>query len=167
MLVFVDELSEWKTYHLKQPLIEMSSHDAYQDTDLDRHPNPSSYSPGSPEISAFAQLPVPSGFHVTLTDLQYINVGKVPYAPSAVLALGPEYPYFCANHAPVTIESFSLSWPKNCGLSAMATTAFCTVLLVTSGGRCNSSLESICRVQEIPKTDVAGRFGLVRRRRVK
>lgn len=49
----------------------------------------------------------------------------------------------------------------------MATTAFCTVLLVTSTGRCKSSLESICRVQEIPKTDVAGLFELVRRRRVK
>lgn len=49
----------------------------------------------------------------------------------------------------------------------MATTAFCTVLLVTSAGRRTSSLESICRVQEMPKTDVAGPFELVRRRRVK
>ena len=67
----------------------------------------------------------------------------------------------------MTIESLSLSRPKNCGLSVMATTAFCTVLLVTSTGRCTSSLESICRVQEIPKTDVAAPFEFVRRRRVK
>lgn len=102
-----------------------------------------------------------------LTDLQDIHVGKVPCSPSALLACRQKCPYFCANQAPVTIESFSLSWPKNCGLSAMATTAFCTVLLVTSAGRCTSSLESIWRVHEIPKTEVAGPFGLVRRRRVK
>lgn len=81
--------------------------------------------------------------------------------------MGDSGPYFCANHAPVTIESLSLSRPKNCGLSVMATTAFCTVLLVTSTGRCTSSLESICRVQEMPKTDVAAPFEFVRRRRVK
>ncbi len=63
-------------------------------------------------------------------------------------------PYFCANQAPVTMLSFSLNCPKHCGLSAIATTAFCTVLLVTSAGRLWSSLASNCRVHDIPKTEV-------------
>lgn len=87
--------------------------------------------------------------------------------PLALLLHRQRLPYFCANHAPVTIESFSLSCPKNCGLSAMATTAFCTVLLVTSEGRRISSLASICLVHDIPNTDVAGPVEQASRRRVK
>ena len=79
----------------------------------------------------------------------------------------PQRPYLCANHAPVTIDSFSRTCPKDCGPSAMTTTAFCTVLLVTSAGRFKSSFESTCRVQDIPKTDVAGVLEFVLRRRVK
>ena len=75
--------------------------------------------------------------------------------------------YFCSNHALVTIDSFSLNWPKNCGLSAMTTTAFCTVLLVTSGGLRRSSLASICRVHEMPKMEVGALFSVAFRRRVK
>lgn len=49
----------------------------------------------------------------------------------------------------------------------MATTAFCTVLRVTSEGRYRSALASICLVHEIPKTDVAGLSEVACRRRVK
>ena len=75
--------------------------------------------------------------------------------------------YFCRNQAPVTIESFSLNCPKHCGLSATTTTAFCTVLLVTSGGLFRSSLASICRVHDMPKTEVGGLVAVAFWRRVK
>ena len=64
--------------------------------------------------------------------------------------------YFCANHAPVTMLSFSRNCPKHLGSPVIATTAFWTVLLVTSVGRSMSSLESIWRVHEMPNRDVAG-----------
>jgi hypothetical protein len=44
-------------------------------------------------------------------------------------------PYLWANHADVTIDNFSRNVPKCCGPSVTTTTAFCTVDLVTSGGR--------------------------------
>ena len=49
----------------------------------------------------------------------------------------------------------------------MVTTAFCTVLRVTSAGRFRRLFESICRVQDIPKTEVAGLETVAFRRRVK
>lgn len=52
--------------------------------------------------------------------------------------------------------SLSRNMPKNCGLSAMTTTAFWTVDRVTSAGRLISCDESNCRVQEMPNSDVAG-----------
>lgn len=61
--------------------------------------------------------------------------------------------YFCANHARVTTLNFSLTALNVCGLSVMTTTAFCTVLLVTSLGRSISSFASSCRVQLIPNRD--------------
>lgn len=69
MLVFVDELSERKTCRREQPLIKTPRQHAYRDTDLDHRRNLLSYSPGSLETSAFAQLLVPSGSQVALTDL--------------------------------------------------------------------------------------------------
>lgn len=75
--------------------------------------------------------------------------------------------YRCANHADVTIDNFSLRGPKCSGLSVTTTTAFCTVDLVTSGGRLINVLASICLVQEIPKSEVAGCEGVASRRSVK
>lgn len=49
----------------------------------------------------------------------------------------------------------------------MTTTAFCTVLRVTSGGRLRSSLASNCLVQEIPKAEVEAPSGELRLRSVK
>ena len=63
--------------------------------------------------------------------------------------------------------NFSLSGPKNRGLFVTATTAFCTVLRVTSAGRSINSLELICLVHEMPKTDVAGLDAVAFRRSVK
>ena len=91
MLVFVDELSERKTCCREQLLIKTPRQVAYQDTDLDHRRNLLGYSPGSLETSAFAQLLVPSGSHVALTDLQYFNVGKVPCSPSAMRFLGQKW----------------------------------------------------------------------------
>lgn len=71
--------------------------------------------------------------------------------------------YLCANQAPVTIESFSRMWPNSCGLYAITTTAFWTVLLVTSAGRSSKCVASICRVHEIPNIDVAGEVEVARR----
>lgn len=50
--------------------------------------------------------------------------------------------HLCANHALVTAEIFSLTRGNRYGLSITATTAFCTVERVTSGGRYTSSLAS-------------------------
>ena len=63
--------------------------------------------------------------------------------------------------------NFSLSLPKNLGLSAIATTAFCTVLLVTSSGRFTSCLASNCRVHDMAKTEEAGREDVAFLRSVK
>jgi hypothetical protein len=79
----------------------------------------------------------------------------------------PRRTYRCANHADVTIDNFSLNGPKCSGPSVTTTTAFCTVDLVTSGGRWINVLASICLVQEIPKSDVAGCGGVASRRSVK
>lgn len=49
----------------------------------------------------------------------------------------------------------------------MTTTAFWTVLRVTSGGRLSSSLASNCLVQEMPKAEVEEASGELRRRSVK
>jgi hypothetical protein len=57
--------------------------------------------------------------------------------------------------------------PKYCGLSAMTTTAFCTVERVTSAGRTRSWAASIWRVHEMPKREVAGAESVAGRRRVK
>lgn len=43
-----------------------------------------------------------------------------------------------------------------CGFSVMTTTAFWTVLRVTSAGLLSSSLESSCRVQLMPKSERSG-----------
>ncbi|PHH59213.1 hypothetical protein CDD81_3568 [Ophiocordyceps australis] len=70
-----------------------------------------------------------------------------------------------ANQAWVTMLRRSRSMPKKRGLSAMTTTAFCTVERVTSAGRLMSCEASSCRVQDMPKSDVAGSasvFGLSR-----
>ena len=61
-----------------------------------------------------------------------------------------------ANQAWVTMLSLSRSMPKCWGLSAITTTAFWTVDLVTSAGRVMRCDESSCRVQEMPNNDVAG-----------
>ena len=61
----------------------------------------------------------------------------------------------CWNHAFVTIPSLSRTCPKACGLSAITTTAFCTVLLVTSLGLSWSLADSSCRVQDMPKSEEA------------
>lgn len=86
--------------------METPSQYAHQDTDLGRHRCPSSYSPGSPEISTFAQLPVPGGSRVTLTDLQYINVGKVPYSPSALFVWGANVHTFAQTMLPSPLRAF-------------------------------------------------------------
>ena len=65
------------------------------------------------------------------------------------------------------MDNFSLKCPNDCGLSAIATTAFCTVLLVTSAGRLRRSFASICLVHDIPKTEQGGREEVARRRSVK
>jgi hypothetical protein len=65
------------------------------------------------------------------------------------------------------MDNLSFSCPKNCGLSQIATTAFWTVDLVTSAGRFMSSLESNCRVHEMPKRDEACLSGLTAWRRLK
>ena len=49
----------------------------------------------------------------------------------------------------------------------MTTTAFCTVDRVTSAGRLMSEAASSCRVQDIPKSEVAGVFSVATRRNVK
>jgi hypothetical protein len=49
----------------------------------------------------------------------------------------------------------------------MTTTAFCTVLRVTSAGRFIRALESSWRVQEMPKRLVAACLSVASRRRVK
>ena len=49
----------------------------------------------------------------------------------------------------------------------MATTAFCTVLLVTSAGFLMSWLASICLVHDMPKTEIGGLVSVALRRRVK
>lgn len=72
-----------------------------------------------------------------------------------------------SNQACVTTLSRSLTVPKLWGLSAMTTTAFCTVDRVTSGGRSISSEASICRVHAMPKREVAGSVSVAGRRRVK
>lgn len=64
--------------------------------------------------------------------------------------------YFCANQAFVTTLSFSLMAVNVCGFSVMTTTAFCTVLRVTSAGRLSSSLESSWRVQLMPNSERSG-----------
>lgn len=105
----------------------------------------------------------------TLTNLEDLCVCKVPMR-SHQLNLPddvPYYPHLCANHALVTIDNFSLNCPKYCGLSAMTTTPFCTVLLVTSAGRLIKSAASICRAHDMPKRDVAGWVGVALWRRVK
>lgn len=104
-----------------------------------------------------------------LTNLEDIRVRKVPMRshqrrqPDVV----PHHPHLCANHALVTMESFSLSCPKYCGLSAITTTPFCTVLLVTSAGRLIRLAASICRVHDMPNRDVAGWVEVALWRRVK
>lgn len=49
----------------------------------------------------------------------------------------------------------------------MTTTAFCTVLLVTSAGRSINSVAGSCRVHEIPKRLVAACTDVAERRSVK
>ena len=65
------------------------------------------------------------------------------------------FAYLCANHAAVTTPSCALIAPKCCGLSVTTTSAFCTVLLVTSAGRSINSLAGSCRVHDMPKRLVA------------
>lgn len=72
-----------------------------------------------------------------------------------------------ANQAWVTMLSRSRSMPKNCGLSAITTTAFWTVERVTSAGRLMSSEESSCRVHDMPNSDVAASFSVFGRSNVK
>ena len=72
-----------------------------------------------------------------------------------------------ANHAVVTTLKRSRSMPNCCGELAITTTAFWTVERVTSAGRARSCEASICRVQEMPKRDVAGVEPRAGRRRVK
>jgi hypothetical protein len=74
---------------------------------------------------------------------------------------------FCANQAATTTPSCALMAPKQCGLSLITTTAFCTVLLVTSAGLLISRLASNCRVHDMPKSEVAASVEVAERRRVK
>ena len=111
----------------------------------------------------------------TTPHLDDVEIGKVPIVsldrnpdqqrfPPSASPTGPwsapvaPTPHLCANHAVVTMDSFSLIWPKAWGLSVMTTTAFCTVDRVTSGGRLSRSFASIWRVHEMPNSDVARRF---------
>jgi len=64
--------------------------------------------------------------------------------------------YFCANHALVTKLSFSRMAVNVCGFSVITTTAFWTVLRVTSAGLLSSSLESSWRVQLMPNNERSG-----------
>lgn len=100
-----------------------------------------------------------------LTHLQDLRVRKVPVQDGRItISARPivsqaslsdrQCPYFCANQALVTTLSFSLTALKACGVSVMSTTAFCTVLLVTSFGRLMSWVASSCRVQLMPKRDL-------------
>jgi hypothetical protein len=73
----------------------------------------------------------------------------------------------CANHAFVTIDSFSFNCPKYCGLSHIATTAFCFVDRVTSAGRFMRALESIWRVHATPNREDALRVSVFFSRSVK
>ena len=75
--------------------------------------------------------------------------------------------YLWANHAATTTPSCALMTPKCCGLSLITTTAFCTVLRVTSAGLLMSLLASNCRVQDMPKREVAGCVEVSERRSVK
>ncbi len=106
------------------------------------------------------------------THLQNIQIRKVSstrqHHPISVPLSRPHVPtYLCPNHAAVTIATFSLTMPKNCGQSRITTTAFWTVERVTSGGLFFSSAASSWRVQEMPKREVAGESGVASWRRVK
>lgn len=104
-----------------------------------------------------------------LTNLQDIYICKVAiqYTSASITCDIQCNVYRWANQAPVTIESFSLRWPNSCGLSAMTTTAFCTVLRVTSAGRLNNWLASICLVHDIPNAEVGDVVAEARLRSVK
>lgn len=95
-----------------------------------------------------------------LTDLEDFRVREVPTTPVSPASVTPPPDHhladLCANHALVTMDNFSRNCPKYCGLSAMTTTPFCTVLLVTSAGRSIRSAASIWRVHEMPNKDMAG-----------
>lgn len=54
----------------------------------------------------------------------------------------------------MTTANLCLNCPNPLGLSVTQTTAFCTVLLVTSFGLLIKSLASSCRVQDIPNAEV-------------
>ena len=74
---------------------------------------------------------------------------------------------FCANHAAVTTPSCALIAAKYCGLSLTTTTAFCTVLRVTSAGRSINLLASSWRVHDMPNRLDAGAFSVSARLKVK
>lgn len=84
-----------------------------------------------------------------------------------LLLLKSDSTYLCKNHALVTRLSFSRHAVNTCGLRVTTTTLFCTVLRVTSAGRSISSLESSCRVHDMPNSEVAGDATVALRRRVK
>ena len=73
----------------------------------------------------------------------------------------------CANHAVVTADSLSRNCPKCSGCAVTTITAFCTVDLVTSGDFLFSLLARICLVHDMPKRDIACKFPLAFRTRVK
>ena len=76
-------------------------------------------------------------------------------SPAPTLMMSRSLKFRCANQACVTALSCCFRWPKKTvGESATTTTAFCTVLLVTSAGRSISCRESSCRVQAMPKSVV-------------
>jgi hypothetical protein len=78
-----------------------------------------------------------------LEPLQDIDVGEIPTTSMSYAFQQPVVsPYLCANHAAVTTPSCALIAPKCCGLSLMTTTAFWTVLRVTSAGRSINKLAS-------------------------
>ena len=110
-------------------------------------------------------------------SLQYLNIREISTQRSAIVHMFrhscPQaahvlsMAYLCANHAAVTTPNCALIAPKCCGLSVTTTTAFCTVLRVTSAGRSINSLAGSCRVHDIPKRLVAAWEGVAERRSVK
>ena len=138
----------------------------YPDTDHPRYLV--NFSQGYPEIAANSQIDhsMSEADH-SPTFKMSMSAKSLCYLNDLILYDMSISPYFCANHAPVTMLNFSRRCPKDCGLPAMTTTAFCTVLRVTSAGRfCNWSA-AICRVQDIPKTEVALPLPAAFRRSVK